>query len=297
MRTTIFVLLLAAAAVRGPARAVPAAGLRFQRAIYVDSAGVALRNPEGVACDERGTVVVADTGNGRLLTYAWKDGALEGGTQVKIPQVTYPVRVQIDPEGFVLALDRRSRRIARMDARGEFAGWLDPRGASGPVTVASFKLDAAGNVYVLDVVAHKVLVVSPEGSVKRELPVPQASGITDVAADSAGRVYVVDAVAAVVFSAEPEASSFQPLSKSLKEMVGFPIYLSPDDRGKLYLVDQNGNGVVRIGIDGTFQGRELAMGRGEGGVYYPAQLCITQGGDVFIADRSNNRVQVFSTPR
>ena len=94
------------------------------------AAEVALRSPEGVACDERGALVIADTGNARLLTYTWKEGVLDGGAQVKLAQLTYPVRVQIDSKGFVLALDRRTRRIIRVDAKGAYAGYVEGKGAT-----------------------------------------------------------------------------------------------------------------------------------------------------------------------
>jgi sugar lactone lactonase YvrE len=263
----------------------------------VDAADVALRSPEGVACDERGTLVVADTGNARLLTFKWKDGLLDGGAQVMLAELPYPVRVQIDSKGFVLALDRRTRKIVRVDEKGAFAGYVQARGATPSVTPAAFKLDAADNVHVLDLVARRVLVVAPNGDVARELPLPKgASAITDVAVDSSGRVYVVDAVTAVVFAADAGATAFQPISKSLKELISFPIYLAAD-RGKLYVVDQNGNAIVRLGADGSFLGRDLAMGWGDGTVYYPGQLCIGPGGDVFVADRNNHRVQIFAAPR
>jgi sugar lactone lactonase YvrE len=291
-------LAIAACLPGAPLAAPPARGLTHQRTIHVDAADVPLRGPEGVACDDRGALVVADTGNARLLTFSWKDGMLDGGAQVRLAQLTYPVRVQIDSKGFVLALDRRGRRIVRVDAAGRFAGWVEPQGASSPVTPAAFKLDAGDNLYVLDVAAGRVLVVAPDGRVTRELPLPKgARGITDVAVDATGRIYVVDAVAAVVFAAEPSGASFRPLSGSLKEMISFPTYLTADNRGKLYVVDQNGNAIVRLGIDGSFQGRDLAMGWSDGAVYYPGQLCISAAGDVFVADRNNNRVQIFALPR
>ena len=36
------------------------------------------------------------------------------------------------------------------------------------------------------------------------------------------------------------------------------------------------------------------MGWGEGLVYYPAQLCVTDKDELFVADRYNNRVQAFT---
>jgi sugar lactone lactonase YvrE len=294
---TVVALSLATGAPLAARAAGPARGLSFQRTIYADSADVALRAPEGVACDDRGSLVVADTGNARLLTFTWKDGSLDGGTQVKLAQLPYPVRVQIDSKGFVFALDRRARKIVRVDAKGAFAGYVEAQGEAA-MTPAAFRLDAADNVHVLDVASGKVLVVSPDGRVKRQLPLPKgATGVTDVAVDSSGRIYVVDAVTAVVFAAEKEATAFKPLSASLKEMISFPTYLTPDNHGKLYVVDQNGNAVVRLGVDGTFQGRELAIGWTDGTIYYPAQLCVTEAGDAFLADRNNNRVQIFAGAR
>ena len=54
---------------------------------------------------------------------------------------------------------------------------------------------------------------------------------------------------------------------------------------------------MKLGVDGTFQGRELAMGWSDGAVHYPGQICVTSEGDVFVADRNNNRVQIFASPR
>lgn len=291
-------LVAALLALPAGARAANPAGLRFQQAVYDDAAENPLRSPEGVACDDRGALVIADTGNGRLLTFTWKDGALGLGALVKLSQLTYPTRVQIDSKGFVLALDRRTRKIVRVDSSGAFGGFVEPRGAaSTPVVPASFKLGPGDELYVLDVVARKVVVVAPDGKVTRELPLPAAAGVTDVAVDPGGKVYVVDGVTAVVFAAEPGAKGFTALSRSLKDVIAFPTYLTGDGRGKLYLVDQNGSAVVRLGIDGTFQGRELAGGWREGAVSYPGQLCLNGSGDVFLADRNNHRVQIFALPR
>lgn len=292
--------LALAAGVPGLSRAAgPARGLAHQKSIYADVGDTALRVPEGVACDESGAIVVADTGNARLVTYTWKEGVLDGGIAVKIPQLQYPTRVQIDAKGNVYVLERRTRRILRLDVKGEYAGFVEPKGATtSPVIVSAFRVDAADNLHVLDVAAGRVLTVAADGKVGRELPLPKgALGITDLAVDSTGRLYVVDAVTATVFSADAGAKEFTPLSKSLKEMISFPTYVAPDNRGRLYVVDMHGNAVVKLGVDGSFQGRELAMGWADGALYYPGQLCVTAAGDVVIADRNNNRVQIFALPR
>jgi hypothetical protein len=40
-------------------------------------------------------------------------------------------------------------------------------------------------------------------------------------------------------------------------------------------------------------GKQLGMGWKEGWLRYPSQMCITAAGELFIADRENNRVQEF----
>ena len=290
--------LVALAALPASALGAPPRGFTHEKSIFADAADVSLRNPEGVACDDRGALVVADTGNARLLTYTWRDGSLDGGTQVRVPQLPYPVRLQIDSKGFVYVLDRKARRIGKVDAKGAFAGYVDPKGAGGTVTPVAFKLDAADNVYLLDVSGARVLVLSPEGKVTRELPLPAGvRAVTDVAAESGGRIYVVDAPSATLYVAEPQEKGFKPLTASMKDVLGFPGYLVADNRGKLWVVDQNGGAVVRLGNDGSFQGRELALGWSDGALLYPGQVCVTAAGEVFVADRNNNRVQIFAMPR
>jgi sugar lactone lactonase YvrE len=290
--------LAAVAALPAAALAAPARGFTFERGIFADAADVALRSPEGVACDDRGAVIVADTGNARLLTYTWREGSLDGGAQVKLTQLPYPVRLQIDSKGFLYVLDRKARRIGKVDAKGAFAGYVEPKGASGNVTVVAFKLDAADNVYLLDVSGARVLVLAPDGKLAREVPLPTGvQAVTDVAAETGGKIFIVDAPSATLYVAEPQDKAFKPLTASMKSVLGFPGYLVADNRGKLWVVDQNGGAVVRLGNDGSFQGRELALGWADGALQYPGQVCVTAGGEVFVADRNNNRVQIFAMPR
>ena len=56
---------------------------KFITCIYGDGQGVALNQPEGVACNDQDLLIGADTGNGRLLKYIFRDGAVETGTVEK----------------------------------------------------------------------------------------------------------------------------------------------------------------------------------------------------------------------
>ena len=284
-------LLLAAGAARAQ---VPA--FVHAATVYEDEKNKPLRTPEGVACADGGTVVVADTGNGRLLRLAYRNGQLSGGAEQRVAELPYPVRVQLDKKGNALVLDRKVRKIGRVDPSGKFLGWLEVKGipAPGDVVPGAFKVDGNDNVYLLDVAAGKVLVVDPTGAVTRQLDVPKRPAfVTDIAVDSGGTVYALDAAGGQVWSAPRSATTFTVLAKGLRDWMSFPGYVATT-RGRLFIVDQNGGGLVVLGNDGSYQGRQLGIGWSDGFVYYPAQLCIDEQGEAFLADRYNNRLQVFT---
>lgn len=285
-------LLCAALSARAGSLALTHAG-----SAYADEAGVALRGPEGVACTDNGHVVVADSGNHRLVKYTFAAGRFTGGTPIAFAELGYPTRVQIDRRGNVLALDQKTRRIVRVGPAGEFAGFIEMKNvppAKGFFPVA-FKLDAADNAYVVELASSRLLVVDAAGAFVRELPLPAGTFVADVAVDPAGTLYVVDAVGGTIFSLPRGGAAFAPFSNGLKEYLNQPIALAVAPRGQLLVVDRTGNGLVIVGRDGSFQGRQLGMGWTDGLVYYPGQTCADASGTVFVADRDNNRVQAFTS--
>lgn len=291
------ILLLAAAVGIPVVGARGAEGLAFvhDTTIYIDAKEGALRAPEGVGCSASGYVVVGDTGNARLVMYQYKDSKLSGGTELKLEQLPSPLRIQIDSKGDVLVLDGKTRKIVRVSASGGFGGFVEPKGLKGEVVAGSFKLDAANNLYLLDIRGKRVAVLDPSGNLAREVSLPPESGVvTDVAVDHAGTIYAVDGVGAVLWTADKAATAFKPLTPSLKDRMSFPAYITAS-RNRLFVVDQNGSGVVVLGLDGSYQGRQLSIGWSDGLVNYPAQLCLREDGIAFVADRFNNRVQAFTT--
>jgi hypothetical protein len=70
--------------------------------------------------------------------------------------------------------------------------------------------------------------------------------------------------------------------------------MTTDNRGRIYLVDRNGGSIIILGQDGSLLGRQSGMGWKEGRLNYPAQMCISNKGEVFIADTMNHRIQIFA---
>ncbi len=270
--------------------------LSYLAAVYADEKGNGMRLPEGVACNDK-SVVVADSGNGRLLRFAFQDETLRGGTEIKVPQLSYPVRLQLNSKGEIFALDEKQRRIVRLSPEGAFEGYVDPAGVPEPAAIVprSFKIDGSDNIFVLDIFGARVLLLDPAGKYVRQIPFPEKYGfISDLAVDSRGDILLLDSVKAMVYIAAKDASAFSPFTKEMKEYMNFPAAIAVDGRGIVYVTDRNGGDMAVIGQDGTFQGHQLRMGWKEGLLYYPSQLCVSDQGYVFIADRNNNRVQIFS---
>jgi sugar lactone lactonase YvrE len=270
--------------------------LKHLVSVYWDTQQKGIKQPEGVACGKNSVFVVADTGNGRLVRYTFQNDTLLAGPEIKIPQLTYPVRVQIDASGDILALDEKQRRIVRLGPDGEFRDFLEPSGMPGAASLVprSFKIAGNGDIYVLDIFSANVVVLDSEGKFLKKIPFPDKYGfISDLAVDFKDTVLLVDSVESVIYAAPKDAATFTPLTKSMKENVYFPANMTTDKKGIIYLVDQTGGDIIIIGQDGTFQGRQLALGWKEGQLRYPSQACINDEGDFFVADRSNNRVQIY----
>ncbi|MGZ3536204.1 MAG: NHL repeat-containing protein [Thermodesulfobacteriota bacterium] len=270
--------------------------LKYLQSVYFDDKGGGLKQPEAVASGEKSVLVVGDTANDRLVQYTFQDKNLAGGSQIKIPQLSNPIRVQVNSKREIFALDGKKRRIVRLSPEGTFKNYVDPEGIPSPSAFVSrsFKIDRSDNIYILDIFTGRVLVLNPEGKYQKQIPFPKEYGFfSDLSVDSKGNILLLDCVKAMVFSAPKDANSFSPLTKSLREYLDFPTSLS-ESRGTIYVVDEDGGGIVILGADGTFVGRQLSKGWNEGLLYFPSQISVNEKGEIFIADRGNSRVQIFT---
>jgi hypothetical protein len=274
--------------------------LKYVQSVYFDDKERGLKQPEGVACNEKSLLVVGDTGNDRLLQYTFQEKSLKAGIEIKVPQLSNPIRIQINSKGEIFALDGKKRRIIRLSPEGAFKGYVDAEGVSSPSAFVprSFKIDMNDHIYLLDIFSGRVLALTPDGKYQRQIPFPKEYGFfSDLAVDSKGNILLVDSIKATVFSAGKGSNSFSPLAMGLREYLNFATGITTDRKGTIYIVDENGCGIVMLGQDGSYLGRQLSMGWNEGLLYYPAQMCVNEKGEVFIADRGNSRVQIFMVVR
>jgi len=270
---------------------------RHVTSIYSDDQELSLKQPEGVTCNDNSHLIVADTGNGRLLRFMLNGKNIKQGQEIKLPQLSYPVMTQMTSEGEIFVLDGRQRRIIRITAAGKFSGFIDAQGLSSTATSGpkSFNIDKDGSMYILDILSGRVIMHNPRGQYLKHIKFPQEYGvISDLTVDDRGTIYLIDSVNAQVFSAGKSASAFAALTQRLNEYMRFPTRITTDKRGRIYLVDRNGGRVIILGQDGSYLGRLSAMGWKEGLLNYPSQMCLNDKGEIFIADTNNNRIQIFT---
>ena len=273
---------------------------KYALTIHKDGGGLQLKAPEGVACRDNGDILIADSANGRLVIFKYENGELDAGKAIVLPKKVYPTRMEFTPKGEILVLDRSGmRRIVRLDAEGKFLNFVELKGfanAKGNVP-ASFKVGANGDLYVLDIAGNQVVVTLPDGTFKRSIPLPADEPVySDLAVSKGGAVFVLTGATARIYAAAAGRKVFSPLTKNLSEYMSFGTHLRLDKSEKtLIVVDQHGDGLAIVDINGTYKGRKLTRGWRDSYVHFPAQFCFGKAEALVITDRNNNRVQIFNT--
>jgi hypothetical protein len=191
-----------------------------------------------------------------------------------------PPRIAVDAAGNLFIADSSNQRIRKVTAGGVIstvAGNGSPgySGDGGPATSAqlnypdSVAVDAAGNLFIADTNNNCIREVTPGGV------------ITTVAGNGTGD-----------FSGDGGPATLAKLDH--------PQGIAVDTAGNLFIADIN-NGrireVTRGGVISTVAGNGTLGFSGDGGpailaqLYNPTGVAVDTAGNLFIADRSNNRVR------
>jgi sugar lactone lactonase YvrE len=247
--------------------------------------------PAGVAMDSSGNLYIADRGNRRIRkvstsgiirtiagdgTFAWSGGG-DGGPAASA-QLTGPCGVAVDTSGNLYILDSPDNRIRQVSADGIIhtaAGGGSGVGEGGPATAAQLfqpmgmAVDAAGNLYIADRQLKRIRKVSTSGI------------ISSIAGNG-------------IFGFNGDGKL------ALDANLSSPSDVAVDAAGNLYIADSGNNRVRKVTEDGiihTVAGNGSTGFSGDGGPAIEAlissqtALAVDAAGDLYIADRGNNRVR------
>ena len=153
-------------------------------AAFLDGTGIAARfnNPEGVAFDSKGNLIIADRSNHRIrkITPQGVVTTIAGGTSglvngpVASAKFNSPWKVAVDKNDNIIVADRSNHCVRKISADGNvttIAGNGSSGTADGQGTAARFNypqdvdIDANGIIYVLDYNNDRIRKITTDGTV------------------------------------------------------------------------------------------------------------------------------------
>lgn len=252
-----------------------------------------LSDPMGIVVDRQGNLFIADTYNGRVRRVDALTGTIttvagngksrfsgDGGPATDA-SLGFPGGLALDAQGNLLIAESGSGRIRRVDTATGIIITLAGNGQSGfsgdggPATSASLgptygvAVDARGDVFLDDLINDRIRRVDA------------LTGIITTVAGNGVEGYGGDGGPATSAS------------------LNWPYSVALDDKGNLFIGDENNNRVRRIdaatGIITTVAGNGHSVFRGEGEAatsagFSPLGVAVDRAGDFFIADPDNHRI-------
>ncbi|MGN6369240.1 MAG: 6-bladed beta-propeller [Phycisphaerae bacterium] len=197
----------------------------------------------------------------------------------------------------LLVSDSVGGAVFVFDNEGKFAGKLGEGILQRPVGLA---VDATGCIFVADVAAHQVVLLSAEGQLMRRLgqrgSAPGCFNFpTNVALDPHGVLYVSDSLNFRVQAFDRDLKPVLQFGKK-GDMPGYfaqPKGIATDSEGHVYVVDGQFENVQIFDAQGRVLMDFGEEGSGPGQFWLPTAIFIDGHDRIWIADSYNRRVQVF----
>jgi DNA-binding beta-propeller fold protein YncE len=280
---------------------------------YVDSIN-GLQTPMGVAVGQDGRIYVTETGGDRMI-HIYNSARQEVGSFAPPDTQTadrIPMYVAVSPKGDVYVSDRGSATIFIFSADGDAQGQVTaPKGFEDWHPLA-LTFDKAGNLFVTDVTPdkHRLIVLDPQGKLKFSFGKQgeeegQFWYPNGIAVDSEGRIYVTDSNNGRMQAFDKDGKFLFKISRGMSPGdLSIPRGIAVDSENRLLIADTYRGAVQAYAISKSadsdpksapLQFLNSFSGSVGDGVFflYPNGLALDGHGRIYIADRANNRVQIW----
>lgn len=246
----------------------------------IGNAANQLNDPYAVFVDGTGNIYVADKTNNRIQKFPPGSTSYSNGVTVAggfgSTQLNYPTSVYVDSSGNIYVADNGHNRIREFPVGSTSAtNGFTVAGGNGAGSAANqfdgpnaVYLDHSGNIYVTDGGNHRIQKF-PYGSTSA------TNGVTVAGGNGQGNA-----------------------ANQLSDPTGLFI----DSAGNIYVADGTGQRVQRYppGSTSATNGTIVAGGNGFGSninqFVDPMGLYLDKSGNIYVADYTNNRIQIWSQP-
>jgi DNA-binding beta-propeller fold protein YncE len=241
---------------------------------------------------------------------SWDGDGVTGSSGAGAGQLSGPRGIAVDASGVYVA-DGNNNRVAKFDLGGGFTtmwGWgvadggdafqtcsancqaATPGSGAGQLNVPTGILATGGAVWVTDSLNHRLQSFGQGGAHQLTLGAPPDVGDfyfpTDVTTTSSGEVYVADRNAHDIQRLDGSGNPIARWDTGLS----FPFSVTPTANG---VYSPEGNHVSLYDSMGALLNQFGSMGSGQGQLSSPTGSAVDADGNLYIAERFNDRVQKF----
>ncbi|KPA16221.1 hypothetical protein MHK_003572, partial [Candidatus Magnetomorum sp. HK-1] len=265
------------------------------------------------AFDSNGKIYVADYYNHRVMVYT-SDKVFDfqigtGSTGTGNGEFNKPVDVAVNSSGTIYVVDQLNHRVQRFSSTGEYYNEIGT-GVSGdsngqfnnPTSIALDSDESNQKFYVADSGNHRVQVFSMWGYESSFTLNNQDSGKTlyQLAFDSNGKIYVAYAGSDCGVQVYDNSGTYLyniGTDASPSGVIGYLKYakgVTIDNDDNIYISETNGS-IHKFSNDGTPIFRLASSGFAPGDLSGPSAVDIDSNGNIFILEKSNARISVFTS--
>ena len=264
-----------------------------------------VKGPWGVAVNQRGEVIVAETSGHCVSIFSPEGEKLRsfGSYGSGHGQFDNPRGVAVDDDGNILVVDEKNHRIQIFTIDGKFISTIGKQRNMNlqfnePTGIAINPKNK--KICIADDENHRIQILNPdltfcssfgsEGSGNGQFHYPW-----DVAFDGTGNVYVADSGnnRIQVFTVEGEfLRKFGKKGSRNGELSG-PIGISIDSDNVVYVAEWGNHRVSVFTCEGKFLTSFGTQGSGPGWFINPCGIAVDKNGVVYVSDTNNNRLQLF----